>query len=271
MTDEPTSRALIAAYKACARPSAAAEAELWATLAAAERADARDPGRRSPSRAPWLALAAGLLLLAAWQLDLARIFASGHVLQDMRDLAAYDAAEPDPLEARPREESAGAVRWLETVKREAETRASPGRQRAAAGHGRGSPARASRAAADEPGLAEGGDGAPGADAREGLAGDGDRVLAEMALLQEARAALRGGQPETALALLDRHAESFAGGSMTEERQALRVLALCAAGEVARGADEAAAFLRAHPRSTYAARVAAACPEGHVQKDTSEDR
>ncbi|MFY0534504.1 hypothetical protein [Nannocystis pusilla] len=70
-------------------------------------------------------------------------------------------------------------------------------------------------------------------------------------------------------MLERHAQDFAAGSLTEERQALRVLALCAAGEVARGVDEAAVFLGAHPRSTYAARVAAACPTGHVLKDTSE--
>lgn len=263
MTDESTSaRALIAAYKSCARPSADAEAQLWATLAAAERAEQRRARRPTPSLAPWLALAAGLLLLAAWQLDLAGMFASGHVLRDMRDQAAYDAAEAEPQEARTREEPAGGVRWRETVRPEAGPAAAAptGRQRPT-GTARGAPPRASKVAADAPQIAADSDAAPVA--------DGDRVLAEMALLQEAQAALRSGQPAAALRLLERHAQDFAAGSMTEERQALRVLALCAAGEVARGADEAAVFLGAHPRSTYAARVAAACRSGHASKDTSE--
>ncbi|MCY1013586.1 hypothetical protein OV079_50275 [Nannocystis pusilla] len=261
MTDESTSaRALIAAYKSCARPSAAAEAQLWATLAAAERAEKQRDRRPTPSLAPWLALAACLLLLAAWQLDLAGMFASGHVLKDMRDQAAYDAAEPVPQEARTREEAAGGVRWRETVRPESGPAAVPtGRQRPA-GAARGAQ-RTSKVVADEPGLATDSD----------AVADGDRVLAEMALLQEAQAALRSGQPAAALRVLERHAQDFAAGSMTEERQALRVLALCAAGEVARGADEAAVFLGAHPRSTYAARVASACLDGHVSKDTSEAR
>ncbi|WP_434424668.1 hypothetical protein [Nannocystis pusilla] len=179
--------------------------------------------------------------------------------KDMRDQAAYDAAEPEPQEARAREEPAGGVRWRETVRPESGPAAPTGRQRPAA---RGAQ-RASKVVADAPGLAADSDAAPVA--------DGNRVLAEMALLQEAQAALRGGQPAAALRLLERHAQEFAAGSMTEERQALRVLALCAAGEVGRGADEAAVFLGAHPRSTYAARVNAACSGGHVSKDISEAR
>jgi hypothetical protein len=56
--------------------------------------------------------------------------------------------------------------------------------------------------------------------------------------------------------------------MAEEREALRVLALCASGEAAPGSAAAAAFLRAHPRSTYAARVVDSCPQGQESKDTS---
>ncbi|MDC0668024.1 hypothetical protein [Nannocystis radixulma] len=253
MTDEPTSaRALIAAYKACARPSAAAEAQLWATLAAAERAGSR-ARRPAWSSAPWLALAAGLLLLAAWQLDLARIFASGHVLKDMRDQAAYAAPETSPQVATSRDEASGAIAEpprLEVV-------VTPPHERPR-GEGRG---------ADRPGPAR--EQQRRAGAADERAGPGDAsVLAEMALLQEAQTALRNGRPDAALELLDRHAESFARGSMAEERAALRVLALCAAGELARGAAEAAVFLRAHPRSTYALRVAAACPKEQDLEDTS---
>ncbi|MBZ5714937.1 hypothetical protein [Nannocystis pusilla] len=249
MTDEPTStRALIAAYKACARPSAAGEAQLWATLAAAERAASARARRPAWSSAPWLALAAGLLLLAAWQLDLARIFASGHVLKDMRDQAAYAAPETSPQVARSRDEAIGATAEpprLEVV-------VTPPRERPR-GEGRG-------AVREQQGRAGAADGAGAGDAS---------VLAEMALLQEARAALRGGRPDAALELLGRHAESFARGSMAEERAALRVLALCAAGELVDGTAEAAAFLRAHPRSAYAPRVAAACAKEQDLEDTSK--
>src|SRR5690606_35978584 len=99
-------------------------------------------------------------------------------------------------------------------------------------------------------------------------GGDDRVLEEMALLQRAQAALRDGRASDALELLAQHAETFVHGSMVEERQALRVLALCASGEAARGSAEAATFLRAHPRSTYAARVRTACAQGQDPKDTS---
>ncbi|MDC0716709.1 hypothetical protein [Nannocystis bainbridge] len=268
MTDEsPSARALIAAYRACARPSAAAEAQLWATLAAAERDGPRGREDR-PSRAPWLALAAGLLLLAAWQLDLARMFVPGQVLQDMRHQAEYDAAGPDSQDARIRADGEGGPREAGTPELEGQKLVvTPPRERAA-GQGRGAQAGARGRAASR---AESGTGA--AEAAEGgdeAVAEGDRMLAEMALLQQARAALRGGQPGAALAVLERHAEEFADCCMLEERQALRVQALCAAGEAARGAVEAAAFLRAHPRSTYAGRVASACPEGHAPKDRSKD-
>ena len=62
MTDELTSaRGLIAAYKACARPSAAGEAQLWATLAAADEVGTAGSRRPASRRAPWFAFAAGFL------------------------------------------------------------------------------------------------------------------------------------------------------------------------------------------------------------------
>jgi hypothetical protein len=277
MTDEPTSaRALIAAYKACARPSAAAEAQLWASLAAAERAASPRARKRSPSLGPWLAVAAALLLLAAWQLDLAGGFVSRHVLKDMRQQAEYDAAAPGSRPATARDESAGAAGDAAT----SATAGAPGwvldpSPTSGAGPRRlvVAPPRPRPAATKTTGPRRG----PQAPVSEreavedeaAVVEDGDRVLAEMALLQEARAALRAGQPTAAIELLDRHAATFAGGGMAEERQALRVQALCSAGDPARGASEAAAFLRAYPRSTYAARVADACPKDHAQKDTSK--
>jgi hypothetical protein len=46
--------------------------------------------------------------------------------------------------------------------------------------------------------------------------------------------------------------------MTEERQATRVLALCAAGRTAEARTAGKAFLDAHPASPAAQRVRASC-------------
>lgn len=315
MTDESTSaQTLIAAYKACARPSAAAERQLWATLAAAERAAPARPRRPAPSRAPWFALAAGLLLFAAWQLDLLGLLASGHVLKDRGQQAAYDARGGRPEAATAREQATGDAGEPADA-REQGTAGARGSQPAIDGaHGSqpereqgidgasGSQPAPDGARGSQPGTGDareqGTDGARGSQhAIDGARGsqpaagsdkhaagdarprrtpgsrsqardDGDPVLAEMVLLQQARAALRAGDPGEALELLARHAETFGRGSMAEEREALRVLALCASGSAAGGSAAAAAFLRAHPRSTYAARVVDSCPQGQEPKDTS---
>lgn len=81
----------------------------------------------------------------------------------------------------------------------------------------------------------------------------------IALVGEAQAALGRGDPGAALAALDRHAVLHPTGSAVEERQALRVLALCDLGRITEGRGARGSFLRDHPRSPYRARVLAACP------------
>ncbi|MDC0668623.1 hypothetical protein [Nannocystis radixulma] len=87
----------------------------------------------------------------------------------------------------------------------------------------------------------------------------DPVLAELVLIQKIKDALDAAQPAAALAAIEAHARDFARGSLAEEREALRVVALCDAGERARGERAREAFLRAYPRSAYRERVRAACP------------
>jgi len=82
---------------------------------------------------------------------------------------------------------------------------------------------------------------------------------DLALIESAEAALRGGEPERALELLRRHEERFPRAPTAEERQALRVLALCAAGRQVEGRGARWAFLREHPRSAYRERIEKACP------------
>jgi len=87
---------------------------------------------------------------------------------------------------------------------------------------------------------------------------GPDVAGEIALLNDAQRALAGGQPDRALALLDRHARQFPRGSLSEERAAARIIALCALGRVTTARAEAAAFVRRAPASPLAERVQAAC-------------
>ena len=84
------------------------------------------------------------------------------------------------------------------------------------------------------------------------------VAAEAKLLREADGALRAGDPTRALALLNEHAASFPQGVLVEERNAERIVALCALGQKAQAREAASAFLRDHGASPLAARVRASC-------------
>lgn len=57
----------------------------------------------------------------------------------------------------------------------------------------------------------------------------DALTAELALVSAAKQRLRGGQVEAALRSLDDHAREFANGQLAEERDELRVEALCTLG------------------------------------------
>lgn len=82
--------------------------------------------------------------------------------------------------------------------------------------------------------------------------------AELTLIEAAEAALRAGEPERALGLLRQHEQRFARATTAQERQALRVLALCAAGREAEGRGARWVFLREHPGSAYRERIERAC-------------
>jgi hypothetical protein len=80
---------------------------------------------------------------------------------------------------------------------------------------------------------------------------------ELALLQEAQGALRMNDGARALRLLDEHARRFPNGALAEESEAARVFALREVGRTEEARDVAARFLREHPRSPLAPRVARA--------------
>jgi hypothetical protein len=89
---------------------------------------------------------------------------------------------------------------------------------------------------------------------------GSTLADENRLLARARAALIDAEPERALARLDEQARRFPDGVLSEERQALRAVALCEAGRDADGDAAANAFLREHPQAALAQRVRSACLE-----------
>jgi hypothetical protein len=82
---------------------------------------------------------------------------------------------------------------------------------------------------------------------------------ETQLLADAQRALSAGTPERALALIEAHKARFPQGDLSQEREAARVVALCALGRVREAGRARANFLRAWPSSPLASRVRAACP------------
>lgn len=86
----------------------------------------------------------------------------------------------------------------------------------------------------------------------------DTIAEEASLLRAAHAALASGDGATAMTSLDEHARRFPRGALTEEREAARVMALCAQGRASEARASASAFVSANPRSPFAAQVRRSC-------------
>jgi hypothetical protein len=71
---------------------------------------------------------------------------------------------------------------------------------------------------------------------------------ERAIIDVARAAIAADHTDSALAAIERHAREFPRGSLSEEREGLRILALSRAGRSHEAAELAARFRLAHPHS-----------------------
>jgi hypothetical protein len=81
---------------------------------------------------------------------------------------------------------------------------------------------------------------------------------ELQLVRSAQRAIDRGSPALALTLIDQHAAEFPRGRLNHECEAIRVVALCAAGRVASSHEARDRFLQQHPSSPLAARVRATC-------------
>ena len=104
--------------------------------------------------------------------------------------------------------------------------------------------KAARAAAISVALA----GAPGT--------PNDTLSEETRLLRDADQALRAGNAQRALSLLDEHAARYPRGALAPERNAERMVARCQLGQI--DASTARTYLAAHPSSAFTARIRDAC-------------
>jgi hypothetical protein len=86
-----------------------------------------------------------------------------------------------------------------------------------------------------------------------------RIEEELDLVRQASVALREGRAQAALALLREHTARFPSGMLSEERDGLLVLSLCATGERAEAERAAAIFLARSAHSPLAAHVRKGCP------------
>lgn len=84
-------------------------------------------------------------------------------------------------------------------------------------------------------------------------------LDELRLIAQANRALQADQPERTLRLLQLHERRYPDARTSEERLALRILALCALGRLEEGRGLRHSFLRQFSRSAYRSRIEGACP------------
>ncbi|HLV67109.1 MAG TPA: hypothetical protein VKY73_14915 [Polyangiaceae bacterium] len=89
----------------------------------------------------------------------------------------------------------------------------------------------------------------------------DHLAEEVAILSRAQAELHAGRFADALRILGEHERRFPGGTLTPERRAAKVGALCGLGRVAEADAELA---RLSPGSLHAERARAACGERSVR-------
>ena len=88
---------------------------------------------------------------------------------------------------------------------------------------------------------------------------------EAAALKNIQRALRDGEPEKALALLDAEEGSSQRGILAPERAAARVFALCSSGRVGEARVLARRFLTNHADSPLVDRIRKSCVEGSLAR------
>lgn len=93
--------------------------------------------------------------------------------------------------------------------------------------------------------------------------------AEVAAVEAANRALRAGDPERAMRVLEGNAQLLEDGTLKEEADVARILALCDMGKQEAAAAEARRFLQSAPHSPLVGRVKASCAFAPSTKPPSE--
>jgi hypothetical protein len=97
--------------------------------------------------------------------------------------------------------------------------------------------------------------APAEDASKSQRRPADRLAEEVSILSRAETELHAGRYSSALRVLEEHQRKFPRGTLTQERIAARVRALCALGRVSEAQGDLA---RLAPGSLHASRAREAC-------------
>jgi predicted Zn-dependent protease len=83
----------------------------------------------------------------------------------------------------------------------------------------------------------------------------DLLQAESALVMQARAELRSGNPAGAQTALDKLQAQFPKGMLAQEREVLAIEVLAARGNAAAARQRARAFVRSYPKSPHSQKLA----------------
>jgi hypothetical protein len=223
--DDPSLRALVAAYVQVQTPSPAAVDDAWCTLDARVRAGDVPTLDATPKPVFGLGLAVvvGVAVVAA-AAALTLVDAPREALDEPMPVTlprpTPDVADPPHVEAPPLP-AAAAPTTMTTVPPAKPATSKRGPRRAPA--------------PEIPSLA-----------------------AELELLRATRAALRGGNPQRALDLAGTHRRRYPESTFAEERSATEVMALCVLGRVDAAKAKAAGFRRLYPGSSFEAGLLASC-------------
>lgn len=220
-----------------AAPDEQALARVWQRLQAPPPAGPDDGGAEVPDPAALANATQGLAGKAATAASLkaiAAVVVVGAALAGGRWLARPEPSAPAAVVARPEAPREPAVAEAPSPETPTAVEVTPPSEPSPAKQaGRRSTATGSSGGADssaDPASAE----------------EGPDAGAERRLLEAAQAALQRGAPATALASLDEHARRFARGLLADEREVLRVLALCAEQRPDEAEAVAQALLRGGP-------------------------
>ena len=246
---DPRARAMLRAYREATGYDPEQRDAVWERIEASLDRAGTEPSIEGPARPPrWIAVGAAVVATAAAAALLS--WAPWRGASGTTERAPSQQAPRTRREDAPRTIAPPPARDVRTPGAPSPTPAPPP---SPASTDEPAPSPRARSGSRDPGRPE-----PSATEDAG-ASVGDELRAELVLIGKARRALQADDPQRALELLDAHARAFPQGQMREDRQVLRIEALCAADKGQQARAEARQLLRTYPGSAHAGRVREACP------------